>query len=390
MNSRNPSTSTNLREQIKPLKLEGAHLLQEVLNGASDAIISLDYKQRILLFNKQAEVLFGYPLEEVIGKPLNLLMPKRFREAHAVHVKRFATWKTQRRLMSERPDLVGLRKNGEEFPVEIMISKTKVKGVGIFTAIIRDITERVRTENQLKEYREHLQVLVEERTLQLEAVNIELESFSYSVSHDLRAPLRGIDGFSKVLLEDFADRLGSDGQGYLNRIRAASQRMAKLIDDLLNLSSMTRAELHTEPVDLSQLVRDIADDLQRSEPGRRVSFRIAEGLIVNGDKVLLRVALDNLLGNAWKFTGERSQAKIEFGVTQKDGKSVYFVKDDGDGFDMAYANKLFVAFQRLHRATEFEGTGIGLATVKRIIHRHGGRIWAEGEKGKGATFYFVL
>ena len=390
MNSRNPSTSTNLREQIKPLKLEGAHLLQEVLNGASDAIISLDYKQRILLFNKQAEVLFGYPLEEVIGKPLNLLMPKRFREAHAVHVKRFATWKTQRRLMSERPDLVGLRKNGEEFPVEIMISKTKVKGVGIFTAIIRDITERVRTENQLKEYREHLQVLVEERTLQLEAVNIELESFSYSVSHDLRAPLRGIDGFSKVLLEDFADRLGSDGQGYLNRIRAASQRMAKLIDDLLNLSSMTRAELHTEPVDLSQLVRDIADDLQRSEPGRRVSFRIAEGLIVNGDKVLLRVALDNLLGNAWKFTGKRSQAKIEFGVTQREGKSVYFVKDNGDGFNMAYANKLFVAFQRLHRATEFEGTGIGLATVKRIIHRHGGRIWAEGEKGKGATFYFVL
>ncbi len=235
-----------------------------------------------------------------------------------------------------------------------------------------------------------LEQRVTERTIQLEVSNKELEAFSYSVSHDLRAPLRSIDGFSQALLEDYHDQLDSEGKGHLHRVRAASQRMAELIDDLINLSRMSRAEMQREAVNLSAIAHGIAVDLQEQQE-RDVEFVIAEGLVTNGDKQLLRVVLENLLGNAWKFTSKCTQARIEFGAQQQDdGKTAYFVRDNGDGFDMAHADKLFGAFQRLHAMTDFEGTGIGLATVKRIIHRHGGRVWAEGVVGKGATFYFTL
>jgi signal transduction histidine kinase/HAMP domain-containing protein len=238
---------------------------------------------------------------------------------------------------------------------------------------------------------QHTNAALVQLTAALQAANRELEAFSYSVSHDLRAPLRSIDGFSQALLEDYAASLDAQAQDYLQRIRGATQRMAQLIDALLALSRITRVELRREDLDLTAIAQAIAADLQRQEPARQVAFVIAEGLRAAGDPRLLRVALENLLGNAWKFTATCPQACIEVGQrTQPDGARGFFVRDNGVGFDMAYADKLFGAFQRLHRASEFPGTGIGLATVQRIVHRHGGRIWAEGAVGQGATFSFTL
>jgi PAS domain S-box-containing protein len=249
-----------------------------------------------------------------------------------------------------------------------------------------DITERKKAEEKLKE----ALVNLERSGKQLAATNKELEAFSYSVSHDLRSPLRSIDGFSQALLEDYQAKLDEKGQDYLRRLRGASQKMGELIDGILKLSRLTRTEMRHEPVDLSALADEIATRLQETQPKRRVKFVIDKTLTANGDPQLMRVLLENLLGNAWKFTSKKPQAKIEFSMDRNNGKKAYYIRDNGAGFDMTYADKLFNVFQRLHEATEFPGTGIGLATVKRIIHRHGGTIWAEGEVGKGATFYFTL
>lgn len=227
-------------------------------------------------------------------------------------------------------------------------------------------------------------------TMELEVANKELEAFSYSVSHDLRAPLRRIDSFSQILIEDYAAQLDLSGKQYLTRMRENVQRMSELIDDLLNLSQVTRTQICRQSVDLSALAQTIATSLQQTQSDRQVEFVIAEGIIVNSDKRLLRIVLENLLFNAWKFTAKLSRATIEIGVMQHEGQQAYFVRDNGVGFDMTYADRLFGAFQRLHSTTEFPGTGIGLATVQRIIHRHGGRVWAEGTVGQGATFYFTV
>jgi light-regulated signal transduction histidine kinase (bacteriophytochrome) len=234
--------------------------------------------------------------------------------------------------------------------------------------------------------------------VQLEATNRELESFAYSVSHDLRAPLERIEGFSDALLDDYVEKLDAQGQDYLRRVRAASQRMGQLIDALLKLSRLTRGELRRGPVDLTRMATEVMEELKKAQPERDVTVTIAPGLTAEGDAELLRVALENLLGNAWKFTGRRAGARIEFGVLDpgeaeaigRAGEAVYFVRDNGAGFDMAYADKLFAAFQRLHSSADFPGTGIGLATVARVIHRHGGQVWAEGVAGEGACFYVTL
>ncbi|HEX5476383.1 MAG TPA: ATP-binding protein, partial [Burkholderiales bacterium] len=231
---------------------------------------------------------------------------------------------------------------------------------------------------------------VSERTSQLEYTNRELEAFCYSVSHDLRAPLRSIDGFSQALIEDFPTSVPQEARGYLQRIRAATQRMAQLIEDLLNLSRVSRAELQRQEVDVSALARQVLAELQQREPQRKVEASVWDDLRAQADPRLLRAALENLIGNAWKFTGAASSPKIEIGALADRGEATFFIRDNGAGFDMAYADKLFGAFQRLHSANEFSGTGIGLATVQRIVSRHGGRIWADAKPGKGAVFFFTL
>lgn len=231
---------------------------------------------------------------------------------------------------------------------------------------------------------------VRERTEQLEAANRELEAFSYSVSHDLRAPLRSIDGFSRALLDDYSEILDIKARDYLVRLQKSAQRMAELIADLLSLSRVNRADLRCAPANLSDVARAIADDLQHEDPGRPATFDIADGLVVEADARLVRVLLDNLLGNAWKFTSRVADARIQVGAAEIDGARVYFVRDNGAGFDPARASKLFSPFQRLHSEADFPGTGIGLSIAQRIAQRHGGKVWAESEPDKGATFYFTL
>ena len=231
---------------------------------------------------------------------------------------------------------------------------------------------------------------LERNVSELRALNDELGAFAYSVSHDLRAPLRSIDGFSQILLEDKGAALGDDGRKHLDRVRTAATRMGSLIDDMLLLSRLTRDDMSPRSVDLTLLARSVVDDLRAREPRRHVEFESNGALAATCDERLLRIALTNLLANSWKFTRSREPAHISFGGDTRDGETVFFVKDDGVGFDMRYADKLFGAFQRLHNTSEFEGSGIGLATVQRIVHRHGGRVWAESEVGRGSTFYFTL
>jgi len=345
---------------------------------ANDAILSADARGHITYFNPGAERIFGLTSDEVIDRPLTTLMPERFREAHRAGLARYVAT-GEARVIGKTVELAGRRKDGTEFPLELSLATWKHGSEVAFTAIIRDITARKEGEDQRRRY-----------AAQLEAANKELEAFSYSVSHDLRAPLRGIDGFSQALLEDYHERLDDTGRDFLQRVRAGSQRMATLIDDLLSLSRVTRSELQLAEVNLSTLAAATAAELQKSDPTRAVMFSIAPDLVVRADPGLMRIVLQNLLGNAWKFTAKRSPAHVEFGVTANDNGRAYFVRDDGAGFDMAYAAKLFGAFQRLHAAAEFPGTGIGLATVQRIVHRHGGQVWAEAAPERGATFYFTL
>ncbi|MDR3718514.1 MAG: PAS domain S-box protein [Bryobacteraceae bacterium] len=256
-------------------------------------------------------------------------------------------------------------------------------------ALTIDITTRKRAEDEIRRLNEDLEARVHSRTVQLEAALKELEAFSYSVSHDLRSPLRGIDGWSLALIEDYGDSLDETAQRYLGRVRSETQRMGLLIDDLLQLSRVASAELKRERVDLSAAAHRVASRLREENPGRRIEFQIEDGLLMLGDARLLDVVLTNLFNNAVKFTGPRAEARIEFGLTETAGERAFFVRDNGVGFNMAYASSLFSAFQRLHKASEFPGTGIGLATVQRVIRRHGGRVWAEAVAGAGATFYFT-
>ncbi len=357
--------------------------LAAIVESSDDAIIGKTLDGIITSWNPAAERLYGYAPGEVIGRAISVLIPpERPDELPQI----LARLRAGERVAHY--ETVRVRKDGARVDVSLSISPVRDASGRIFGAatIARDIGERKRAEAERAELARQLA----RYTAELEAANRELEAFSYAVSHDLRAPLRSIDGFSQALLEDYGDTLDASGQDYLRRVRAATQRMGELIDDLLELARVTRAELRREPVDLSDLARGIVERLREAEPARQVELAIANGLASEGDPRLLRIALENLLGNAWKFTGGRPDARIEFGSSDRDGERVYFVRDNGVGFDMAYAQKLFGAFQRLHTSAEYPGTGVGLATVQRIIHRHGGRIWAEAQPEAGATFSFTL
>lgn len=337
----------------------------------------------------------GYELNEVIGHRFREFMAEASRQrAENIWLPEFLKTGYLKDI-----ELQFVKKNGEKIDVLLSaVAERDAKGQILRSmSVLIDVTERKKAEEALKKAHDELEIRVQERTAELseanellESKNEELETFAYSVSHDLRAPLRSIDGFSQALLEDCGDNLNEYGKDYLNRVRAASQRMGNLIDDMLYLSRVSKREMIREEVDLSAVAKTIAQELQEEQPERQVAFVIAPEVKVCGDAHLLRIVLENLLDNAWKYTAKHPRAKIEFGVTAHEGKKTYFVRDDGAGFDSKFAGKLFGPFQRLHRSNEFEGNGIGLATVQRIIHRHGGRVWAEGAVEKGATFFFTL
>ena len=371
-----------LRETDRLLSQREAELrearlfLERLVETSPSVIFAQDPRTLAVTYvSPNVERVLGYRAEEVMGEP-DFWMSRIHPED------RDRVLEEDRRAFAERRPQLSLhyrfrRPDGEYRWIEsnLCIEYDAAGAPSRFVGHRLDVTERQLAEEALRRREAHL-----------DAANKELEAFSYSVSHDLRAPLRSIDGFSQALVEDCAQQLDANGLRYVERVRAATQRMGRLIDDLLELSRVTRGPLTHEPVDLSLIASGIAHDLASTQPDRVVEFRIAEGLQDEGDPNLLRVVLENLLGNAWKFTSKHATARIEFG---RNGQS-YFVRDDGAGFDPAYADKLFGAFQRLHHARDFEGTGIGLATVQRVVRRHGGRIWAEGEVEKGATFYFTL
>jgi PAS domain S-box-containing protein len=364
---------------------ESEDRFRSLLDGVQDyAIFRLDRAGCVATWNAGAQRINGYTADEIIGQHFS-----RFFSPEDIQSRKPAQ-ELNTAITQGRCEVEGLRtrKNGSQFWANVVVTPLHDAAGNVtgFSKVTRDVTERRKAEEE----KQRLTDVLRGRTTELEAANQELEAFSYSVSHDLRAPLRGLDGFSQALLEDYGDKVGSDGKKLLQRIRAGSQRMGQLIDDLLNLSRVSRGEMHREPVDLSGLACNVVDELRTGDPQRDVTLRISEGLQANGDPHLLRVVLENLLGNAWKYTSRRPHATIEFGLNRDNGHSSFFVRDDGVGFDMQYVDKLFSPFQRLHGITEFPGTGIGLATVQRVIHRHGGRIWVQAEVNKGATFHFTL
>jgi PAS domain S-box-containing protein len=367
-----------------------------LIDLSHDAIINADGNRIITGWNAGAEQIYGWTQSEALGKVVHQLLKTSHRTSLAEIegvLLREGRWSGQ----VEHATRDGRRIVADSRQVLQCAIAGKPTG---YLEINRDITDRKRaeealrnSEEQLRRFNADLERRVHDRTAQLEASNEELEAFAYSVSHDLRAPLRGIDGWSLALLEDYCaqcEKLEGKGRKYLERVRLETQRMGRLIDDMLQLSRITRAEMHHDSVNLSRTCESIAARLRETHPQRSLEFAIQPGLTAFGDAHLLEIALTNLLQNAVKFTGPRPHARIEFETAECSGKTAFLVRDNGVGFDMAYAGTLFGAFQRLHSESEFPGTGIGLATAQRIIHRHGGRIWAEAEPDRGATFYFTV
>jgi PAS domain S-box-containing protein len=341
-----------------------------LLEAAPDASVIVGEDGIIQMVNNQCEHVFGYARNELVGQPVELLIPNRFKDIHPAHRKNFLDHPTVRP-MGVGLDLLGLRKNGAEFPIEISLSPIKTVDGLLISASIRDITERKQTENTIRK------------------LNQELESFTYSVSHDLRAPLRSIGGYSQILKEDYAPTLDAEGQRITEIIIKNARRMGQLIDDLLDFSRMGRKELMRANLNMNDLVHDVLKELAL-ESTPTITINVHPLPPAKADMGMLRQVWINLLSNAIKYSSKKEHIQITIGATENETKNYYYVRDNGAGFDMQYAPKLFGVFQRLHKMDEFEGTGVGLALVKRIIDRHEGEVWAEGVLHEGATFYFSL
>jgi PAS domain S-box-containing protein len=372
-----------IRQQQKRKELEQERRRQEarfraVAQTATDAIVIADERGAISYFNASAERIFGRSSAELDGQPLTLLIPARDHEAHLQGFRRYLET-GEARLLGRSFERDGVRADGTEFPVEISLASWTADGTTAFAAILRDITDRKAAETELRQAKE-----------EAEQASQELEAFSYSVAHDLRAPLRAISGYSKALIEDLGSKLDGEHKEYLTRMSAGANRMDQLIDALLGLSKVTRTALVVDSVNLTAVAWAVIRELQASEPDRKLEVVVESGLRARGDPGLLQLLVQNLLSNAWKFTAKAKEARIEVGRTLHDGIWTFFVRDNGAGFDAVYAAKLFAPFHRLHSTSEFPGTGIGLATVRRIVRRHGGWVWAEGATDKGAAFFFTL
>ena len=384
-------TDNTARLQAEEALRDAGALRNAILTSSSFSCIATDANGVIQIFNVGAERMLGYAAAEVVNKitPADISDPQELIARAAALSQEFGApikpgfealvFKASRGIQ-DIYELTKIRKDGSRFPAVVSVTSLRDAKNTIIGYLL------IGTDNTVRGQAEFARI--ERNNHDLAALNEELRTFSYSVSHDLRGPLRALDGFSLVLLEDYGDKLDHDGKDALERIRAASQRMGALIDDMLRLSQVTRAELHVTGVDLSAIAREIADELQRNSPGRSVEWAIEAGLSIRADRALIRIAMQNLLLNAWKFTGKVDRPVIRVGALERDASTTYFVADNGVGFDMAHASSLFGAFQRLHHMDEFPGTGIGLAIVQRIVRRHDGKAWAEAKIGEGATFFF--
>jgi PAS domain S-box-containing protein len=363
--------------------------LRAILESALDAIITMDHQGRIIEFNPAAEKIFGYEYAQAVGADaVELTLPPAVRQKHRTEMAAHATTETMLHI-GRREEMAALRSDGSEFPVELAATRIPQDGPPRFAWFIRDNTERKRAEREIRQLNEELERRVVERTSQLEAANKELEGFSYSVSHDLRAPLRAIGGFAQILMDEQAVALDDEGRRLLKVIRDNTVKMGNLIDDLLAFSRMVRTAMRLTRLDMTQLAKTVAEDLATANRSS-VEVTVGELPAVDGDLPTLRQVWVNLIANAIKYSGTRTVAKIEISGRTHGEENIYTVKDNGVGFDMRYAGKLFGVFQRLHAESEFQGTGVGLALVQRIVKRHGGRVWAEGIVDEGAAFHFAL
>jgi len=378
-----PDFSKRLEDHISCAPFSG------LLKHSPDGVIIVCSSGKICAVNPHTEALFGYTRNEMIGKDINLLVPEYAHGKHDGHIKKYFSHPFERELGSGI-DLFGRHKDGSDVPLEICLSPITVEDEWLAIAFIRDIGRRKKAEKELRKLNLLLEEKIRQRTEELELANEELSAFCYSISHDLRAPLTGISGFTQILSEDYGKALEPQAKEYLSRISQSSRHMEELIDGLLTLFRVTQDEIYFTQVDLSKIADRIISDLRARDTTQNVMWCKTDGLLANGDPRLLHQVMESLLSNAWKYTEKKIDARLEFGVTTLEGKKTYYVRDNGCGFDMNYAEKLFVPFQRLHGESEFPGNGIGLATVKRIIHRHGGSVWGEGVPGQGATFYFRI
>ncbi len=374
------------RKRAEQAMRESEERFRSLLTAASDGVW-IHRNARLEYVNYALVRMLGYDrADEIIGRQVYDLMHPGEREV----LRERTTWVETTRRATPLTETVMLRRDGSSLEVETTAASFRQNDAIWIISIVRDITPRKRIETELKRLNAELERRVARRTAELEQANRELEAFSYSVSHDLRGPLRAITGFGAILMNEGREKLDLNMLGYLQRTQAAAERMGMLIDDLLALSRISRHEMNRQPVDLSGLAAKVADSLVQAYPERKVRVSVAPGMKVLGDPGLIWILLENLIGNAWKFTSHTAAATIEVGATENEGRRSYYVRDNGAGFDMRYADKLFGAFQRLHSQSEFEGTGIGLSIVQRIVDRHGGRVWAEGRVHEGATFHFTM